>query len=284
MRKGFSAAAAVAGVVGSPISHSLSPLLHNSWIEALGLDAVYVPFSPTVDGFEAFIQGLRGGVIRGLNITLPFKEAALALAEERTPLATASGAANLLLFREDGRIEANNTDGAGLLYAFARQVPDHDLAAAPLVILGAGGAARGAVAALRTHGVRDIRIVNRTLGRAEILADGVAGVSAWGLETMTEAMLGVGTLINATSAELSGDGFEIDWSALAPGAAVMDMLYRPLQTGLLKAAARSGLQTVDGLDMLIGQAVPSFEAFFGVAPPQSVDARGLLLEATGFSG
>jgi shikimate dehydrogenase len=278
----FSAAAAVAGVVGRPIAHSFSPVLHNAWIEARGLDAVYVPFSPPIDGFEAFARGLRGGGVKGLNVTLPFKAAALSVADQADPLATASGAANLLLFHPDGGIEARNTDGAGLLYAFARQAPDHDLTAAPAVILGAGGAARGAVAALRTHGVGDIRIVNRTFSRAEVIADGLEGVTAWGLDDLTLGAQGAATVINATSAELSGGGAPMDyWRALAPHAVVMDMLYRPLRTGFLKTAAARGLSTVDGLDMLIGQAIPSFEAFFGAPPPIEVDARALLLNAMG---
>jgi shikimate dehydrogenase len=277
----FSGAAAVAGVVGRPVAHSLSPLMHNSWIEALDLDAVYIPFSPPADGFEAFVQGLRGGVIKGLNVTTPFKEAALAVADEASPLAAASGAANLLLFHPDGRIEARNADGAGLLYAFAKQAPAHDLAAAPLVIVGAGGAARGAAAALRAHGVKDIRILNRTLARAEALAQSFDGVSAWDLGHTGQALQGAATVINATSAELSGGVVTLDWAVLAPGAVAMDMLYRPLETGFLKAAAAHGLRTVDGLDMLVGQGLPSFEAFYGVAPPTSIDARALLLKATG---
>ncbi len=269
----------VAGVAGRPIAHSLSPLLHNAWIEGAGLDAVYAPFSPRQAGFSAFVEGFRGGVIRGLNVTLPFKEEALSLADQRSPLAEAAGAANLLLFHEDGRIEARNTDGEGLLYAFARQAPRLDLRAAPLVIIGAGGAARGAVAALSALGITDIRVVNRTYKRASQLAASFLGVSAWGDGQAGAAFEDAGVVINATSAEVSGGELNYDFTSMAPNAVAMDMLYRPLKTRFLKAAEARGLGTVDGLDMLIGQAMPSFQAFFELAPPPAIDARALLLAA-----
>ncbi|MDP3174150.1 MAG: shikimate dehydrogenase, partial [Phenylobacterium sp.] len=133
----------VVGVVGRPISHSLSPIIHNAWIAAAGIEAVYVAVSPPEDGFAAFIAGLRGGgVLRGLNVTLPFKPQALALADDTTPRAKAAEAANLLVFQPDGGIWADNTDGLGLLSAFASQAPGFDPAAGPVAVLGAGGGAR----------------------------------------------------------------------------------------------------------------------------------------------
>jgi shikimate dehydrogenase len=268
-----------AGVVGRPITHSLSPLLHNTWINAAELNAAYSPYSPEPQEFKAFVDSLRGGVIRGLNVTLPFKEAALALADVASPLARAAGAANLLLFQGDGRIEARNTDGEGLLYAFARQAPDIDLAARPIAVIGAGGAARGAVATLIQAGVPDIRVINRTQPRAEMLAAAFPITTAWALDQLGPALDGVGVIINATSAEIVGEALALDFSGAADGAVAMDMLYRPLETRFLFNAKAQGLRTVDGLDMLIGQAIPSFEAFFGVEPPGSVDARALLLAA-----
>lgn len=274
------AATVLAGVAGRPIRHSLSPRLHNAWIAAAGLDAAYVAFSPPEHGFAAFAVGFRGGTIRGLNVTLPFKEEALRLADDASPLARAAGAANLLLFHEDGRIEARNTDGEGLLYAFARQTPSVDLRARPVAILGAGGAAKGAAAALHQHGVPDIRIINRTQSRADELAAGFVSTSSWSFAQCGDAFDGVGAVINATSTEVhGGEGLKLDFSMTAPDAVAMDMLYRPLETRFLATAKAGGLQTVDGLDMLIGQGVPSFEAFFGAPPPPSVDARALLLSA-----
>jgi shikimate dehydrogenase len=273
-----SGASMVAGVIGRPIHHSLSPLLHAAWLDAAGIDGLYAPFSPTEAGFAPFVQGLRGGAIRGLNVTLPFKEAALAAADDASPLATAAKAANLLLFPQDGRIEALNTDGQGLLYAFARQAQSLDLAARAVLILGAGGAARGAVAALIDKGVADIRILNRTPARAQALAADFNGARAFGFDEAAKATEGAGVIINATAAEIAGGELAFDLSLLDRAAVAMDMLYRPVETRFLKAASQVGLKTVDGLDMLIGQAIPSFEALFG-RPPPKIDARALLLRA-----
>ena len=271
----------IAGVVGRPVSHSLSPLLHNAWLEAAGIDGAYVPFSLEQTRFESFIDGMRGGAVRGVNVTLPFKEAALALADCPERGATDAGAANLLLFHEDGTIEARNTDGAGLLDAFAEQAPMFHVEQGPAVILGAGGAARGAAAALQAAGCPEIRIINRTQSRAAELAASVNG-DAYGMDQATAAFDRANVIINATSAGLNGSP-DIPWPlAAAPAAAVvMDMVYKPLETGLLRAAKARGLQTVDGLAMLIGQARPSFEAFFDAPPPADVDARALLLAALG---
>ncbi|HZZ90085.1 MAG TPA: shikimate dehydrogenase [Caulobacteraceae bacterium] len=270
----------VAGVAGSPVIHSLSPLIHNAWIAAAGMDAVYVPFSPTPDGFDAFARGLRGGAVRGLNVTVPFKQAALALADVRSARAMAAGAANLLVFGKDGRITAENTDGTGLLAAIAEQAPGLDVAAGPVVILGAGGAARGAAAALAEAGAPEIRIVNRTHVRAAELARAIGG-AAKAAQLAPEAFEGAVLIVNATTLGLGGGpGPEAVFAPAAKGAVALDMVYRPLRTEFLDRAAQAGLARVDGLAMLIGQAIPSFEAFFG-APPPAIDVRRLCLAALG---
>lgn len=278
----ISGAAMVAGVVGAPVRHSLSPLIHNAWIAGAGLDAAYVPFTPAEDGFRAFVEGLRGGAITGLNVTLPFKQEALALADLADPLAAAAGAANLLLFRKDGRIEARNTDGPGLLAAFVAQASDFDPKARPIVVLGAGGAARGAVAALLQAGAPEVRVLNRTMTRADVLAADFRGARAMAWDKK-DALADAGAVINATSGGLNGSEFSFPVDAAPADAVVMDMVYKPLRTHFLKAAAASGRATVDGLAMLIGQAQPSFEAFFGQTPPAQVDVRGLALKALGES-
>jgi len=271
-------AAKVAGVIGSPILHSLSPRLHGAWINALGLDAVYAPFSTTTERFPDLLEGLRGGVLTGLNVTLPFKSLALNLADRAEDQAKRAGAANLLIFHGNGEIEARNTDGLGLLYAFARQAPGWRADAGPIAILGAGGAARGAVVALKDAGAVDIRILNRTRSRAEALADAL-GCKAFGLSEADAAFDGVFTLINTTSAQLEGSGALPTPPKSAPDAVAMDMVYKPLQTPFLQHCAQRGYRCVDGLDMLIGQAIPSFEALFGRRPPMDVDARQILLGA-----
>lgn len=274
-------ATTVAGVVGAPVRHSLSPLIHNAWLAAAGVDGVYVPFSPPADGFTAFVKGLRGGAVRGLNVTLPFKEEALAAADDISPRAKLAGAANLLVFTAEGAIMADNTDGLGLLHAFQAQAPGFDPKAGPVVIVGAGGAARGAAAAFVDAGAPQIRIVNRTLLRAEQIAGELGErVVPLPLDRTGEALDGAIAVINATSAGLSGDGdFDVPLQAAPAGAVVMDMVYKPLKTPFLARAEALGRRTVDGLEMLIGQAIPSFEAFFGRPPPREADVRALCLEA-----
>ena len=275
----------VAGVVGDPVAHSLSPTIHGAWIRALGLDATYDRFHVTAEGFPAFVAGSRGGLLRGLNVTIPHKHTALALADEADASARDAGAANLLRFHEDGRIEARNTDGLGLLAAFAEQAPGIDLGSGRVVVLGAGGAAKGAVAALARAGVADICIANRSLARAQELATAYPGAWAVSLADAPAAFHEAVALINATSGGLNGkDDLDLPLDALPSGAAVMDMVYKPLTTGLLRAAQARGLSVVDGLSMLIGQARPSFEAFYGVAPPDGVDVRALCLEKLGAKG
>ncbi|HEY7853316.1 MAG TPA: shikimate dehydrogenase, partial [Caulobacteraceae bacterium] len=152
----------VAAVAGAPIAHSLSPLIHNAWIAAAGLDAVYVALRPPADGFAALARGLRGGVIAGLNVTAPFKHDALAVADRATRRARRAGAANLLIFEANGDISADNTDGEGLMEALTRGAPGFDPADGPVVIFGAGGAARGAAAAFLDAGAPAVRLVNRS--------------------------------------------------------------------------------------------------------------------------
>lgn len=274
-------AARVAGIVGRPVTHSLSPVLHNAWIAEAGLNAAYVPLAPLAGGFPALVEGLRGGVIRGVNVTIPFKEEALACADEATERARLAGAANLLLFREDGSVLADNTDGLGLLAALSIQAPGFDPTAGPAVILGAGGASRGAAAALALAGAPDVRIVNRTADRAFALAADIGG-PVRAVAAIGAALEGANVIINATSLGLNGGpGPEADLGAAPDAAVVMDMVYKPLRTEFIARAGTRGLRTVDGLEMLIRQAVPSFEAFFGVAPPDSVDVRALALKAVG---
>jgi shikimate dehydrogenase len=277
-RPPLSGATTVAGVVGSPIRHSLSPLIHNAWLEAAGIDGVYIPLEVGALDFARFVEGLRGTSIAGLNVTLPFKQAALSAAGEAHPRARRARAANLLTFDEYGEVHADNTDGLGLLAAFAEQAPAFDPAAGPVAILGAGGAARGAAGALLDAGCTDIRIVNRTFSRAEALAAEL-GLSAFDTRDTKAALAGVGAVINATSASLLGESAAAPLEAAPMTAVAMDMVYKPLVTPFLAHALTLGMQTVDGLAMLIGQARPSFEAFYGRPPPSDVDVRTLALEA-----
>ncbi|WP_374516687.1 shikimate dehydrogenase [Brevundimonas sp.] len=258
-----------AGVAGNPIGHSLSPVIHQAWIAAAGLDADYRPFEPAdAAAFDRLLDTGRAGSLRGLNVTAPFKEQALARADEVAPTARGCGSANLLLF-EDGRIRADSTDGAGLLAALSEQAPELNLHGGAAVVLGAGGAARAAVAALQGAGA-SVTVINRTRSRAEALATDLGALVGG-----PEALAGADLVVNALSVTPW-----IDHAALQARAVLMDMTYLPLQTDFLAAGRSRGLTTVDGLAMLIGQARPSFEALFGVLPP-ALDIRAVALAAMG---
>ena len=271
-------AAMVAAVVGQPVHHSLSPFLHTAWLRNLGLNGVYAAFSPKNEhDFDRLILSCRSNGIKGLNITAPFKEQALALADTIADSARSCGSANLLTFDDDGYVHAQSTDGHGLTRAFELQAPACDLTAGPVVIMGAGGASRAAVAAMLDAGCTDVRIVNRTLARAEELVFAFkTGVTAYDLTQVDRAFGDAVAVINAAS----GGPLPL-FDALPATATVMDMTYRPLKTAWLAAAAEKGLATVDGLQMLIEQARPSFEAFYGVLPFAGFDIRSLALDFLG---
>lgn len=265
-------AAMVAGIAGNPVAHSLSPVIHNAWLAAGGIDGAYVPFAPAdAAGFEALVAAGRAGLIMGLNVTAPFKEQAFVLADQATAAARLTSSANILQF-ENGRVLADSSDGVGLMRGLKEQAPDLDVAGRPVVMLGAGGAARAGSGALVEAGA-EVRIVNRSSERAEALAADLGPpvrVMADG-----DAFDGAALVINALSVPPT-----IDFDRIAPGTVMMDMTYKPLSTPFLTAARERGLPTVDGLAMLIGQAAPSFEALFRRAPPP-LDLRALLMTHLG---
>ena len=270
----------VAGVTGRPVAHSLSPMLHNAWLSAAGIDGVYVAFPVTETGFPDFVNGLRGGAVRGLNVTLPFKSQALAAADVVSDIAQRSGTANVLVFEADGRILADNTDGVGLLSAFAAQAPNWSVRDGPVTVLGAGGAARGAVAALLVAGAPRVWLVNRTLARAEAIVSEMGGcISPLALSDAAGALAESTAVINATSAGLAGqDDLDLDLGLTDAQTVIMEMVYKPLETLFLAQARALGRTTVDGLEMLIGQARPAFKAFYGQSAPD-LNVRALALKA-----
>ena len=278
MTRPVTASTQIAGVVGNPVRHSLSPVIHNAWIAAAGLDAVYIAMPSAPDRFGDLVKGLAGGAAVGVNVTIPFKESAAALADERSPAVARAAAANVLVFRE-GKILADNTDGIGLLAALA--TAGFQASAGPVAVLGAGGAARGAVTYLLAAGVPEVRVVNRSLDRTRAIAAIDPRVGAFGWDQIGEALGGVSAVINATSLGMTGQPpLELTLDAAPISAVVMDMVYQPLETALLIEAAGRGHPVADGLDMLIGQARPSFEAFFGCSPPD-IDVRRLCEQALG---
>ncbi len=269
-------AAKIAGVIGWPVAHSLSPLLHGAWIEAAQLDAAYVPLPVAPDNIAEALKALPSLGFRGVNVTVPHKAAALESADEASAAAKAIGAANVLIIREDGALFADNTDAIGFMAGLADLDPSLDR---PAVIIGAGGAARAAAFALSECGVSEVRIVNRTLSRAEELAEDF-GASAVDWARREDAVSDASLIVNATSMGMvGGPPLELNLDAAPSDAVAYDLVYAPLETPFLAAAAEQGLRTIDGLHMLIGQAEPSFEHFFGRPIPRGVDARGLLIQA-----
>lgn len=265
-------AAMVAGIAGNPVGHSLSPVIHNAWLAAGGIDGAYVPFAPAdAAGFETLIAAGRAGLIMGLNVTAPFKEQAFALADQATAAARLTSSANILQF-ENGRVLADSSDGIGLMRGLKEQAPDLDVAGRPVVMLGAGGAARAGSGALVEAGA-EVRIVNRSPDRAQALSVDL-GPSVR-VMAADDAFDGAALVVNALSVAPN-----IDFDRIAPGTVVMDMTYKPLATPFLTAARERDLPTVDGLAMLIGQAAPSFEALFR-RPPPPLDLRALLMNHLG---
>ena len=258
----------LAGIMGWPVAHSRSPLLHGFWLDETGVDGAYLPLPVRPDDIERALRALPILGFRGCNLTIPHKQAALAVADRVDPLARRIGAVNTIVVAADGSLDASNTDVYGFRENLRDRAPGWSAAAGPAVVLGAGGSARAVVAALGDAGVAEIRIVNRTRPRAEALADDLAtaaariAVCSWG-EAGT-ALDGAGLLVNTTSLGMAGEPpLDLDLSPLPLSAPVVDIVYVPLETGLLAAARRRGHPVVDGLGMLLHQGRPGFEAWFG---------------------
>lgn len=270
----------LAAVLGRPVRHSRSPALFAHWLSVHGIRGHYVPIEVTPERLPEVLRVLPGLGFRGVNVTVPLKEAALALADRVSDRARAIGAANTLTFAEGG-LHADNTDGHGFLANLREGAPEWDPAARPATVLGAGGAARAVLAALIETGVPEIRLLNRTRARAEALAAAFGpriAVRNW--SEAPAAIGGAALVVNTTSLGMSGQPpLEVDLGALAPGAVVTDLVYAPLETPLLTAARARGCVAVDGLGMLLHQAVPGFERWFGTTPVADAAARRAALAA-----
>lgn len=271
----------LAGVIGHPIAHSRSPALHGYWLRHYGLKGHYIPMDiAPADLREALALLPRLGFV-GLNVTLPHKEAVLQLADVVTDRAALIGAANTLIFRRDGRIQADNTDGAGFIANLRQTAPEWVPAAGPAAVIGAGGAARAVVAALLEVGVPEIRITNRTRPRAEALrADFGAKLTVVDWVQAGNMLEGAATVVNTTSLGMTGKPeFRVPLDALEPSALVTDLVYSPLKTRLLAEAEAMGCRVVDGLGMLLHQAAPGFERWFGQRPEVDQATRDAVLSA-----
>ncbi len=269
----------LAGVMGMPIYQSRSPLIHNHWIREHGLNAAYGHFPVQPDRVEDAIRGLAALGLAGCNITLPHKVTAFGLMDELTPMAQRMGAINCIVVMPDGRLQGHNNDGFGYLQSIRDDHPDWRADAGPVVVLGSGGAARAVVISLVEAGAREIRLINRSRQKAEQLAQGLeAVVQVLDWSEREAALAGAALLINATNQGMYGQPpLDLRLDALPPTALVSDLIYIPLETPLLAAARARGNPVVNGLGMLLNQAIPAFEAWFGVRPSISPALRQALL-------
>ncbi len=269
----------LAGVIGSPIAHSRSPALHTHWLRTLGIPGHYIPMDVAHEDLAEALRVLPRLGFVGVNVTIPHKEAALALADLATDRAALIGAANTLIFRADGKVHADNTDGYGFIENLRRNAPHWDPSAGPAAVFGAGGGARAVIAALLEAGISEIRLANRTRTRAEALrSDFGTRLSVHDLVQAGPMLDGAALVVNASALGMIGKReFRVSLDALSPDATVADLVYTPLRTGLLEAAAAIGCTTVDGLGMLIYQAVPAFERWFGERPAVNEETRRAVL-------
>ncbi len=267
-------------VVGHPIRHSRSPLLHNHWLTTLDIPGRYEAVDIAPENFAAFLKQLKSDtpLYRGGNVTIPHKEQAYRHADQPDLLAEELGAANTL-WLEEGRLHATNTDGYGFVSNLDQRHPGWDRQSVA-VVLGAGGASRSIIQALRDRGLSEIHVVNRTKARAQELADRFGDrVHAHSLDALPETMKGAGLFINTTSVGMEGKeaDIHIDFSPLRPKAVVTDIIYVPLKTPLLRQAESQGFSTVDGLGMLLHQAVPGFEKWYDRRPNVTDELRSLVI-------
>lgn len=255
-------------VIGWPVEHSRSPAIHRYWLELYGIDGAYEKEAVRPEEFASFLGSLSDRGYAGANVTLPHKTEALRLATKADESARAIGAANTLWLDGTGRLNASNTDAYGFMTNLNQEAPHWNKGRAPVMVLGAGGAARAILYGLIAQGASRILLANRTRDRAEVLA-GTFGpaVSVVDWDARNQALAGCGLLVNATSLGMSGKGpLDIEVEALPEDAVVADIVYSPLETPLLATARARRRQAVDGLGMLLYQAVPSFERWFGVRP------------------
>lgn len=269
----------LAAVLGHPIAHSRSPALHGFWLRRYGIKGHYVPLDVApADLAEVLRLMPRMGFV-GCNVTIPHKEAILQLADVVSDRAALIGAANTLIFRKDGKIQADNTDGAGFIANLRQHAPHWNPAAGPAAVLGAGGAARAVIAALIEVGVPEIRLANRTRARADALRSDFGAkihVQEW---VQAGAMIeGAATVVNTTSLGMAGKAeMTVDLSAIRPGMLATDLVYTPLMTQFLIEAESRGATIVDGLGMLLHQAAPGFERWFGQRPEVDEATRKAVL-------
>ena len=270
----------LAGVIGHPISHSKSPKLHNYWLKKYKINGFYVPFSITTEKLKNSIKGLIDLGFKGVNVTIPHKTNVLTYADSITDRASLIGAANTLFFSKNGKIHADNTDGYGFIQNVIDEIPDFDFYDKTAIIYGAGGSSRAIASALISNGIKEVGITNRTRSKAQIISENLgAKVSVVDWRNAPEMVGQVDIIINATSMGMVGQpDFSQPISRAKKTALVVDIVYNPLVTDLLKEAQKLNLKTVGGIGMLINQAVPGFEHWFQKTPVIDSDIRKFIVE------
>jgi shikimate dehydrogenase len=267
-------------VIGHPIAHSRSPLIHGQWLAEHGIDGSYEAIDVAPDALPGFFERLRSGEFAGGNVTIPHKEAVFALCDSVDPLATTIGAVNTLVVR-DGKVHGSNTDYLGFLGNLDASAPGWSDGPNDAMIIGAGGAARAILVALRRRDGGKVHVLNRTLEKAQALVAEIDGpFEAHGFDAFPQLAAHTGLVVNTSAIGMHGSRFDwLDFALLPKATLVTDIVYTPLVTPLLADAAAHGLRTVDGLGMLLHQAVPGFEAWFGVRPSVT-PALSARIEAT----
>lgn len=270
---------ALAGIIGWPVSHSLSPRLHGYWLREHGIDGAYVPLPVAPQNLEHAVKSIAKLGFRGVNVTVPHKEAVLPHLDTVSDIAQRIGAVNTIFVEEDGSLSGTNTDASGFMvnlrFNASKWVPD----ASPATVIGAGGAARAIIAALIDAKVPELRLINRTREKAESLVKALAGpIKILDWEDQEAALSEAGLLVNTTTLGMSHQPpLDLDLAGLSDNAVVNDLVYAPLETPLLKSARDRGLTPIDGLGMLLHQAVPGFEGWFGIRPKVSTELRRFVL-------
>lgn len=273
--------AKLSGVMGWPVSHSLSPRLHGYWLRELGIDGAYLPLPVSPDNLEHALQALPKLGFAGVNITVPHKEAAVPLMDTVDAIAKRIGAVNTVFVSEDGALSGTNTDAEGFIANVRTGAPEWTPSHGAAAVLGAGGSARAVVAGLLDAGCPSVVLINRTRSKAEHLAEDIGGeVAVHDWSDRNAAMEGAALLVNTTTLGLNGQPpLDISLRALPRDAVVTDLVYAPIETPLLAQASQQGFTVVDGLGMLLHQAVRGFEGWFGKRPQVTQPLRDYCLEA-----
>lgn len=269
----------LAGVIGWPVCHSMSSHLHSFWLEKYGIDGAYIKLAVSPENLESALRSLPKLGFSGTNITTPHKENALHIVDYLDPVAKRIGAINTIFVNKDSSLYGTNTDGLGFIENLRSEAPEWEASKLPVVVLGAGGASKSVVVSLIDAGVPEVRLVNRTLSRAKALSSSINGpITLFDWDQASDCLRGASMVVNTTVLGMSGQPpMKIDLSFLSANALVADIVYTPLITPLLEQAKNRGLKTVDGLGMLLYQAVLGFEGWFGHKPDVTESLRDHIL-------